>query len=366
MILNVGDMASYLAAAGWQRRPDTWRGASIWDGPSGHEALVPARDGMDDAADRTWELLSVLTQAEGRPAEEIADDIASPEMDTQVFRTFPAEVPAGYIGLAAGVRAVNGVRDVLDAAVRAEIEGPRAAYTGRRPTQVGAVLEQARLGPAKPGSYVLMLRVPVSPPGQADLFDQAEPLPRRALNRMHASIHAIHTATTAVRQGGDYSGFDEAVELGVSADLCEGLSALGGVRRDRPFEIAFRWARAVPSDKKPGTIAFPENAAEVIFQAAKQLRHLAEEGPAKITGLVEVLHDEPARGDRWRVRVRGELDLGERGTQLQRPVWVRLDERGYNRAIRAHRQRQPVRATGRLQLVQRRAELFPERFEIID
>ncbi len=365
--LRVADMASYLAATGWTRRPETWRGASIWDGQGGHEALVPARDGLDDAEDRAWELLHVLAKVEGRPIEDIAEDIASPTTDAPFFRTFPADLPTGYIGLTAGLRALQGVRTVLDAAGRAEIEGTRAAFSGTHPSAVGNLLDQVRLGPSKRGSYVLTLRVPVEEPAQSELWTEAAPLARRALTRLLRAITAAHAATMDVREGGDFSAFDETIAEGVSANLCRGLSDLAGPQRRQPFEIGFRWAWAVPSDLVPTSVTFPEGAGAVMFEAAKQLERLAAGGQARITGVIESLHDEPFGSDRWRVRVRGELVTDDGDVDSRRPVWVRLSSSDYQRAIEAHREHRTVRARGRLELAQRRVELFPDvdGFEII-
>jgi hypothetical protein len=358
--LRIGDMASYLAATGWTRRPETWRGASIWDIRGGHEALVPARDGLDDADERTWELLNVLAKVEGRPIEDIAEDIASPTTDAPFFRTFPADLPSGYIGFTAGLRALQGVRAVLDAAGRAEIEGTRATFGGSRPPAVGSLLEQVQLGPSKRGSYVLTLRVPVEQPAQSELWSQDAPLARRTLIRLLRAITAAYAATMDVRGGGDFSAFDETVAEGVSANLCRGLSDLAGLQRRQPFEIGFRWARSVPSDLEPASITFPEGAGAVVFEAAKQLERLSAGGQAHITGVIESLHDEPFGSDRRRVRVRGELVTDDRVVDSRRPVWVRLRSSEYQQAIEAHREHRPVRAQGKLELVQRRVELFPD------
>jgi hypothetical protein len=163
-----------------------------------------------------------------------------------------------------------------------------------------------------------------------------------------------------VRAGGDFSAFDETVAEGVSANLCRGLSDLAGLQRRQPFEVGFRWAHAVPSDLASASIAFPEGAGAVVFDAAKQLERLSAGGEAHITGVIESLHDEPFGSDRWRVRVRGDLVTDDGVVDSRRPVWVRLRSSDYQQAIEAHREHRPVRAQGRLELVQRRVELLPD------
>ena len=365
--LPIADMASYLAATGWRQREETWRGASIWDNETGHQALVPARDGLADAAARTWELLNTLSTVESRPIDEIAEDIASPAVDTPYVRTFPADLPSGEIRLAEAIQTLGGVRGVLLAAGRAELEGDRVTYSGKNPPELTKLLREIRLGPTKSGSYTFTLRADVAtPPRQADLlaFEQAapvspEPLARGTLKRLFRGATIAHQAASVARDRNDYSAFDGVVEDGLSVNMCRGLADLGGLGRQQPFEIGFRWARAVPSGLPTGSIQFGHGDGVVLNDAARQLEQLAAGGQAQITGLIEGLHDEPAVNDRWRVQVRGQLTTDHDSLDPARAVWIRLDAAGYERALDAHRQGRPVRAQGRLQLIRRRVELHP-------
>jgi hypothetical protein len=362
--LPVADMASYLEATGWRRQEDTWRGASLWDHGNGYQALVPARDGLADAADRTWELLNTLSAVEGRPADDIADDIASPQLDTPFVRTFPAGLPSGEIRLAEAIQTLDGVRGVLAAAGRAEFEGVRPTYSGKNPAELDRLLREIRLGPSKPGSYVFTLRANVAArPRRARLDDsepdEPEPLVRRTLKRLFRGVTIAHAAASAARDRNDYLAFDGVVADGLSTNMCRALADLGGAGRQQPFEIGFRWARALPSDLPARSIRFGHGDGAVLHDAARQLEQLLAGGQAQITGLIESLHDEPQGDDRWRIRIRGQLTT-EAGLDPARPVWVRLDAAAYDRALDAHRRRRSVRARGRLRLVQRRVELHPD------
>lgn len=65
-----------------------------------------------------------------------------------------------------------------------------------------------------------------------------------------------------------------------------------------------------------------------------------------MTGVVESLHDQPIRDDRWRIRVRGEVS-GVKGNR--RVLWVRLTgQDAYRAAIAAHQEQHRVRARGAL------------------
>jgi hypothetical protein len=99
--------------------------------------------------------------------------------------------------------------------------------------------------------------------------------------------------------------------------------------------------------------------------AARRLGRLNATGEASVTGTVQDLHDDPTTGDRWRVKIRGQL-TAEVGGNARRTVWVRLpDQTEYDRAIAAHRERTTVRVAGSLSSVTGRVELNPQgTFEI--
>jgi hypothetical protein len=60
-------------------------------------------------------------------------------------------------------------------------------------------------------------------------------LARRSGLRLFQAVEAAHGAVTA---GADnVAAFEEAVGAGVSANLCEVLSDLGGNAREMPFEV---------------------------------------------------------------------------------------------------------------------------------
>jgi len=69
------------------------------------------------------------------------------------------------------------------------------------------------------------------------------------------------------------------------------------------------------------------------------------------------LHDDAQHGDRWRVRVRGEVGAGaDREASL---IWLRVTPEDYQRAIRAHLGRRTVRAQGHKVRSGRRTEIVP-------
>lgn len=353
--LKVDDIASYLAGTGWARDPRGWRGASIWQHPDDYEVLVPAQDGMGDGDRRVREILRCLSAVEDRPMDDIALEISRPQLDRQFFRTFPAGHDSGYISLFSGLQAVQSIRNILGTAVRTVLQGPHFAFMGRAPGAVGDVLRAAELGPSRAGSYVVEVRLAsdmtVRAPGGQEVDGRA------VLTQM---LEAVSTARSAV-VADTPAAFDDTVTAGVSADLCKALSDLSGSGRNEPFEISFLWGRLQPLDMPSHTLAFPATSGSLLQAAAARLRGMNASGPATLTGIVEGLHDDAAGGDRWRIKVRGELRTAH-VERARRAVWVRLaGQSAYDRAITAHRQRRVIIAEGELSSTTGRVELVPAR-----
>jgi hypothetical protein len=350
--LKVDDIASYLVETGWERDLVGWRGASIWQHPGDYELLVPAHDGLGDGDRRIREILRCLSTVEDRPASDIALEISRPDLDKQLLRTFPVGRDPGYTSLISGVQTVQGVRAILGNATRTVLQGPHFAFAGRPPGLVGDVLKAAELGPARSGSYVVEIRLPADGIARGP---GGEVTGRAVLVQLLEAVAAAQTAVLAA----DPTAFDETVTAGVSADLCRALSDLSGPNLAEPFEITFRWARAQPLDVPAQVVAFPETSGSLLQAAAVRLRSLNASGPATVTGVIEGLYDDAAGGDRWRIKVRGELHT-QRIQRPRRAVWVRLtDQAAYDQAITAHRERHVITVSGELSSATGRVELVP-------
>ena len=365
---TIRDIQAYLRDNGWEHT-FTWRDAPVWSRADGYEVLVPPRDDFADTDLRVRELLNVLAAAERRPADDIIVDINAPLDDIQSFRTFPDGMPPGFTSLEAGIRDLRSVQRMIGIAARTAIDGPLPGFAGRTPSAASGLLQRVRLAPGHPGSYVLTVRVPVDPPSppadSGELVQSAEPLGRQVGRQLHEAITAANTATTQATLD-DLTAFDDALTAGVSADFCLALSELAGHQHEQPFDVSFRWSSALRAGPSADTVHFADGAGQVIRTAARRLRQVRASGAAEVAGFVESLHDQPETGDRWRVKVRGDLTT-RGGTAFGRTLWVRLDgQASYDRAIAVHQARQLVRVRGDLS-DQGRVELVTDsaRFEVI-
>ncbi len=363
------NLNGYLESRGWQR-DGTYRGANVWSlGPSGR-LLIPERLEYDDDSDLIVEAVRQLAAYEERPERDVIRDIAEPMVDAQYYRLFP-DAPAGMISLPSGVRAIQGVHDLLGAAARAVHEGPRLHFEGRRAAPVENFLHQVMLGTAMPGSYILTARVPVDAVRQ-QVLDLGETLKtsmgrldlpaREVVSRLHEAVHAAQGAAQRVIQDGRVDGFYDGVEQGLSANLCRALADLGGSRRNHPFEVGFTWAYGLPQQQTGGAISFSGTMAAVLTNAAQELEQLARTGQARITGYVENLYSRP--GEQRRIKIVGDLQ-DQAGMRLaRRSLWVTVTEDQYDQAFEAQRRGWSLDIEGQLGTAQRRLEMRPSRFDV--
>lgn len=337
--LSIHDVISYLDTTGWQRQPTEWRGLGVWGSAHGaeYEVLVPLDSGFRDDAQRLRDIIHTLVKVEDRPALDIVRDIANPLVDKQEYRTRPP-TPSGTIPLPMAVRALTGITDLLASAARTLKEGATPSLAGRRPAEVTSFLNGVLLDTTSPGSYVMTARVPVrrSVPPKAGLGVHAgtgEPVGREVVARMHQAITAAYQASTRVLdEGAPIEAFDEAVEHGVTTQLCEALLDLAGLDKSQPFDIGFSWARGLPSDLPVRPINFTTDTIHVLDSGARHLKEIASAGIATITGKIKEMHYDPAP---HRVKVQGTLARGSVRTE-ETAIWVRLDADQYARASQDH------------------------------
>jgi hypothetical protein len=210
------------------------------------------------------------------------------------------------------------------------------------------LLRNAELGPSRAGSYIIEVRLSATAELAGDVTGRA------VAYQLYEAVSAAQAATVAQRP----ESFADAVTAGVSANLCSALGELSGPGQEQPFDVTFRWGRALPVEEGARRLTFPAGAGGVLRQAADRLRQLHAAGPASVTGVIETMHNGEGPEARWRICVRGELET--QAGNSRRKVWVRLaDDAAYQRAGRLHHARRPIHVAGELSSEIGRIELVP-------
>ncbi|PWK89457.1 hypothetical protein C8D88_102730 [Lentzea atacamensis] len=329
--LPVEAITGYLRATGWYPQPRMWTTLTVWTHDDGAEVLVPARDGMNDAELRVRELLQGVAAREGRAVADVALDIATPPADMISVHTHPPDAPSGWSSLSFAVENLTSLTNVVHATTRAVDQGAYIGSRGRLPKKVHDMVGRMQVGPARAGSCVLPVRVPVD--------DYA----RRVLVRLNTALDAVRMAVAQ----DDPAAFRHAVVAGASADLCDALSGFAGEQAAWPFGFSFRWAAGDAPGHTVPEMTFDAGAGARIRAGARFLRTTQDLGTVTVTGLVRT-----ARIDRM-----VQVDT----------VWMRLlNLTWFDAAVTAQKEKHPVTVSGWLVSEGRRAELKVDRFDVID
>jgi hypothetical protein len=367
--IDPSELSEYLTSRGW-RREGSWRGAGVWVLESYGRLLIPDRREFQDDGELLADAVQKLAGYEERSNRDVLLDIAEPMVDAQYFRMHP-EAPPGTTPLPSGVRAAQGIHELMKTAARISEEGPRILFEGHRSRHVENFLQMIMLGSGAPGSYVLTSRVPVRRPRppQLDLWSEdtvdehSSGLEGRdVMSKLHRAVVAARNAAESFASGrGRIDAFDDRLAEGISANLCQALADLGGHAKNRPFEIGFTWARGLPGHEPTQPVSFTGPMARALARAGDELERLAKSGHARIIGMVETLNISP--GEAPRIKIVGEF-RGDGGAPVQRSLWVVVSMTDYNRAIDAQRSGWSLDVEGRLVTANRRRELRPERFDV--
>jgi hypothetical protein len=365
----------YLRAHDWvigQRNDTSAPWTTVVDGEE-YEAVQPIESSMRDYAARVRDIVSVLAVVEGRSELDILRDMSNVSMDIHSIRTFPADAAAGTIGLDDGVLAFESLRNLVVAAAYSVIATqPRAVQPARKPAEVLKFIRDVRIGPTAEGSFVLTVHTPIPPrltTGQLPLLDgenasflePAEPYERRVSLRIYDAARAAHDAANdALGKPDGLEAFTEAVDRGLSANVCEALVGLGG-EAGHPFELSLSLAPSRPLARQTtAPIRFRRDHLYVLAAAARELRErVAEEGVHVVGNVVRLHREGTGVGE---ISIAGTVE----GDDRLRRIWTDLPDADYRQATRAHEEMLSVSVRG--DLVRRGTRLYlvhPTTFQVL-
>lgn len=321
---------SYLSVTGWRESERSDRRRSIWEHPSGAHVYVPGVVGPDYP-----ELISLMVEAiartQARDADDIVIDLTWSRYDKLHVRR---EVPALALGFVDGLDLHSAVHDMIVASALASSE-PRKSYGGRRPVFVDRFIDQARLIPSTPGSFVVRALLPLNLPSDQDELPLVGPaatqVRRVATTLLSASSLAVSTAQM-MAFGSEPSVWERQVSDGVSANLLDALSRItGSDEHSGDVQIRMDWTWMAPAELTP-VVVVPQGLAPILAAGADYLREPREEHSIRLTGRVTRLHREEALGP-GDITVRGLIENWDASSRSMR---INLDETTYRRAISAH------------------------------
>jgi len=343
------ELVQYLRFKGWQQNNDIGSKATLWvraDGSATDEIVLPKRRDFADFDLRMAEVLKTLAKTEARSQLDILRDVQTASADLVRLRAPARDAVDGSLAIDAAVSFVESARDLMLAAACAAID-KRSYFATRKAQQATDYLERVRMGQTERGSFVLTILSPVPPAlkseqGALFLDEPPEPYERAVTRTLARSLAAVSAAAETAAAQGDMKPFIDAVQWGVSANLCEAIVRISHVSLDEGVDIAIAWSpsRAV-GPETPNRIRLQGDAIPLIEEAARLFRETSTIDDFELQGAVIALN-RPEGAAIGRVTVAGFVE------SQARKVLIDLAEPDYSKAIVAHEQQAIVVCTGEL------------------
>ena len=342
------ELVQYLRAKGWQRDSDLGAKATLWvraDGTT-DEIVLPKRRDFGDFDLRMSEVLKTLAKTEARSQLDILRDVQTTSADLVRLRAPARDAVDGSLAIETAVSLVESARDLMLAAACAAID-KRSYFATRKAQQATDYLQRVRMGQTERGSFVLTILSPVPPTlksEQGALFavDPPDPNARTVTRTLARSLAAISAAAETAAAQGDMQPFIDAVQWGVSANLCEAIVKISHVSIDEGIDVAIAWSPSrMVAAETPHRIRLQGDAIPLIEEAGRLFRETSPVDDFELQGAVIGLH-------RLEGAPIGRIPVSGFVHSQARKVLMDLAEPDYSKAIAAHEQEAIVICTGEL------------------
>jgi hypothetical protein len=339
------ELVSYLRSNGWEAHDWVPESYSVWKKRTDagtFEVMLPLIDRFRDYSFRVSEVLATLETVEHRSQLEIISDLNTANADVVRVSSDHRGAPYESIPIEDAVLLVQRSRDLMLSAACSTIE-PRSYYPPRKFAQALDFLHRVRMGQTERGSYVVTIVSPVAPALENGHQVVEDPYERRVTRKLSSALLGVQRAAERAIATATLDPFREAVQSGVSANLCDAIVGMAGTSgQSRGVAFRFTWSRSRPlRDENPDGVRLTADAMPVIEEAGRVLREEAPIEEFDLQGVVVAL-ERPAGAEVGTVTVLGFVD------ERTRRIRMELRDPDYTLAVRAHADRTPVLCTGLL------------------
>ena len=294
--ISIVCLRAYLNSRGWTDA-GIWGERPITVFAKEHEGrpweiLVPHRDTIGGYAENMAESVAVLAAVEERSELDVFYDLAATGADVIQVRSANGKARES-LSLRQSASMLNDAYRMLEAGARAA-EKPRAIYRGKLSADVAQYLDSVHPLPGYAQGYALTLHspVPVGFERQEDLGDDFRaPFSRLVTIKLAQGLRQSSEAIERVVSSNTLEPFREAVDSGVSANLCDSVAELA--KQGDGIAIDLTWAGVRPSNVADSSFLFSPASADILMEAAKSLRSKEPSYDEQIIGLVVRLEKEP-------------------------------------------------------------------------
>ena len=274
------NLAAYLRKTGWQYQGKRGRNAHIYTIATQQRrntVAVPVFEPLDDHAERITDAIEIICQAENRPPSAVFLDLAKADNDSvRIASTNGAGHSPLTISNSAGL--LEAANDLMFYSARAAEDARsrnfRAAFRGGASAQVSSFLNNLTFSPDFLRGYRLTMYSPVPvrlEDSSAHTPDTDEtPFAREATQTLAQALSATSEAVSIAVESQSSGHFRNAIEKGVTANLCDALSRLA--KGGKGVSIEINWSLLRVSRTPPHSVAITYQHADILSSAANTLR----------------------------------------------------------------------------------------------
>lgn len=361
--LEPDQLETYLASQGWRCDGNLSNLASIWHRPESSaydaEVIAPSSKLAKDYHDRMVDAVLAIAAYEEREPIETASALTGHSADQVRVRVIHKDVVAGTIPLSDGILLNLRARDLLVSSAMSATS-KRKHFSGKRPPETREFLNSLRLGQTEVGSYVVNVIAPLSPAGR----NEQDSIPTTSVTRMitanlSAGLDALLDAIHDFKENDDLTVFNEAVNAGVSANMCDALLGLSGERHERSFEVTITPSSRDTFKSEPRTFLFDTTEVKILETASEYYKDNYVLPDQTIRGFIKRL-DRPATEESGTITVEATI------LNTEKHVAIELGPEEYLDAVNAHKMREVIECHGDVSVKARSARLLnPSDFRVV-
>lgn len=240
--LSPNQLSRYLSYSGWIEDGVLNEKAVVWHRQESDlidfEIIQPLTKDLKDYNQRVFDLIEVLAEFEARSSVEIIDDLSNFFADVIKVRVVHEDVKEGSIPLNDGVLLFEKAKDLIVSAVKSTFSKRKYFSGGKLSDDIANFLKNMRLGQTEHGSYVVNLIAPIMQKEEEQEELVKASITRAFTENLSRSLTAIDNAIGVYKETQNVSSFDNAVEKGVSANLCDALIGMSGELENRDIQVS--------------------------------------------------------------------------------------------------------------------------------
>ena len=336
-------LRAYVEAHGWHKvEPYGDIGDVYAFGNESPEIVVPLSSHFGDYTLRLEQMVTILADTEEREREAVLRDLSMADVDLVRVRMSESGGD-GSISIDTAAEVVKQSRNMLLAAACSAVS-PQRAFRTNKSKKAKQYVSSVRFGQTERGSFVINILSPAPRPLGQQMTDipTAEPFSRKAVHKLVSGLQATRKAVDlAGYWDTDFGEFENRVDVGVSANLCDAVGGILGQGNEGRVDVSINWALTYPRPGDRVRVRFAESDTPILEEASRVLKERQERPDELIEGYVISLTRQES-DYQGHVTVRGVID------GFRRSVRVELDHEDYDKVIDAHDRRRKVSIMGEL------------------